>query len=320
MKKTELMLALLALGSVACGDEPGTNLSAQQLRDGPLPSGAGPLDRRGAERRALELLGGTVLAAERSEERGLPVFEVDVRRASGALVEIDLAVADGSVVEIECDHPADDDLEVEPGFLSLAEARRIALDLRPGRVTRWELELDDGFRWVWEFEIESRSGEHEVEVDARTGEAEVDDDDFERDEWDRRRPRSEQERVGRVLETIDAAVQTVLRGAVIVELEMEDGEVEVEVETRRGARVELEFTWLGRLVEAEHEEGPMGDDLTPPGLLSLSDALAAAGRTFDDLEDWEFERDDGALVYELDFRYGEDVKVNAIDGRVEYDD
>ncbi len=101
---------------------------------------------------------------------------------------------------------------------------------------------------------------------------------------------------------------------------MDDDEIEVEVRTPRGARVELEFTRGGRLVQAEHEQGPMGDDLTPPGLLSLSDALAAAGRTFRDLEDWEFEWEDGVPVYELDFRTGDDVKVDARNGRVESDD
>ncbi len=176
-------LGALALAA-ACGGAADFSVTASDLSGGPLPGAGAALDRPAAAARAVTLLGGgDVLEVERETERGLPVWEVKVRRPSGVVVEVDLYEATGDVVELEGEgHVAGDDLAVAPGFLTLAEALDRATRAVPGEVTEWELELDYGLRWTWDVEIRTASAEErEVEVDARTGEVELDD---VHDPWD----------------------------------------------------------------------------------------------------------------------------------------
>lgn len=316
---TKLLSPLPLLLLAACGGDPdaapGTLVGLSDLTGSPFVAGSGAVDRAGAEQRALDLLGGTVLDVEAEFERGLEIWEVEVRRSSGALVEIDIVAESGDVLEIECDrHVAGDDLSVEPGYLSLAEAIRIATDARSGTVEAWELELDDGLRWTWEIELTDGDDEFDVEVDAETGA--VDPDHDRDDDWDDRvEPTA----------SIVAAARAILPDATITEAEREDDGWDLDLVSSSGADIDLELDADGQLLEANGDEGPFDYAVTPSGLISLADALSAAGRTADELDSWELEGpddddddrddDDDGFVWSLDFD-DDEIDVDAVTGTV----
>ncbi|MGD6801987.1 PepSY domain-containing protein [Rossellomorea vietnamensis] len=64
---------------------------------------------------------------------------------------------------------ADQSKLMEKADIKEAEASEIALAEVPGEITETEIEEDDG-KIIYEFEIETDSGEKEVEVDGMSGE------------------------------------------------------------------------------------------------------------------------------------------------------
>lgn len=285
-------------------------------------SESGLVTRQEAEARALELLDGRVLSSERDEERGIDVYEIDVLRASGSVVEITIVVETGLVIEVESHSPADgDDLDVGGGLLTLRQAKDIATAERPGRVVGWEIERDEDGDWEWEIEIETNGGaEVEVEVDAETGALEVDDDDDDWDYEDIDDDDIDDDYEGVLPQAVvDAALDLVAGTVGDFDRSTEDGFVvwEVEVETASGASVDLYFVGTSaRLIEADGDEGPFDYAFEPSGYISLADALAAAALAPGDIESWEFERDEGRMIFELHGFDGVDVEVDALSGAV----
>jgi len=288
------------------------------------------VERREAEDLAVRLLGGRILASEKEFERGREVFEVDVLRLSGSVVEIEIEVETGRVREVECESPVEgDDLDVGQGLLTLQRAIEIARGAVTGTstVVEWEIERDeDSRRWEWEVVLRTgRDGEVEIEIDAETGEFETDDDREDDEPWDEDDFDDDDDiSEGEVPAEVESIARAIVPGTVVdAERENEDGYVEweVEVRTASGAIVELELlATSGRLVEAEGDEGPFDYPFEPEGYITLAEALRAAGRSASDLEAWELDRDEDRMTYELDFADGDDVEIDAMDGAIVGDD
>lgn len=182
-----ILALLLLVALAACADNPvaGDAPDRPALRLSDLdgaPFGAPALtdltaDDAAARARAL-FPDAVVREVERDDERGLSVWEVELRLPSGASLEVYLAAADGRLVKAEGERgpftyrfaPGDD-------FIPLADALA-AVDGTP-ELTEWELELDDDVRWIYELDVRRDGAAWEAEVDARTGtllELERDDD------------------------------------------------------------------------------------------------------------------------------------------------
>ncbi len=106
-------------------------------------------------------------------ERGIPVWEVEIELTNGGDLDFYISKDLLEVVKIE----GDDDfngININPGgnFISLAQAVNAAKQAYNGEIDDWELELDNGTRWVYEFDFEDDSTNNddvEVYVDAFTG-------------------------------------------------------------------------------------------------------------------------------------------------------
>jgi uncharacterized membrane protein YkoI len=309
-------LALTLTLTSACGDDgqPTTGLFET--------TGRAVVTRQEAEGLARSLLGGTVLASERDEERGVDVFEIDLLLASGGVVEITIEVESGLVVEVESDSPVEgDDIDVGGGLLTLQEAISLARAEQPGTVVGWEIERDEDGDWTWEIEIRTPTGEEvEIEIDARSSATRRDDDEESWDDADIDHDDVDDDYRGDLPPEISAAALAIVAGTIEdYDRETEDGYVKWEVDVRTSSGAIVEVVLLGtsaRLIEAEGSEPPFDYAFEPPGYVSLATALSAAGLTADDIEGWDLERDDGDFVYELELVDGEDVEVDAIDGTV----
>ncbi|MEM7678503.1 MAG: PepSY domain-containing protein, partial [Myxococcota bacterium] len=117
------------VGLAACGGE--TSVSSELFEN----SRRAVASRQDAENLAIELLGGRVLASEQDFERGRDVYEIEVMRPSGAVVEIEIEVSTGRVLEVE-GHSLfpGDDLNVSDELLTLQQAITVALARQPGTV------------------------------------------------------------------------------------------------------------------------------------------------------------------------------------------
>lgn len=291
---------------------------------------SGLVTRQEAEDRAVQLLGGQVLSSEREFERGYEVFEIEVLRLSGSMVEIEIEVESGRVLEVESRSPVEgDDLDVGGGLLTLRQAIDIARTIVSGTATllEWEIERDEDDRdWEWEIVLRAEGDrEIEIEIDAETGEFETDDDGTEDEPWDEDDFDDDVDvPAGEVPAGVAAAALAIVPGTIEkAERENEDGYVEwdVDVRTASGARVQLELlATSGRLVEAKGDDGPFDYPFEPDGYVTLAEALDAAGQTRADLESWEFDRDEDRITYELELVDGDDVEVDGITGAVVRDD
>lgn len=305
--------------TVACGDDASTGAGLFGT------SASGLVTRQEAEDLAVQLLGGRILASEQEFERGREVFEIEVLRLSGSVVEIEIELETGLVHEVESDSPVEgDDLDVGGGLLTLQEAIEIARRSVAGSTTvvEWEIERDeDGRDWEWEIVLRNANGvETEIEIDAETGDFEADDDGVDDEPWDDDDFDDDDVPAGEIPADVEAAALALVPGTIVeAERDSDDGylEWEVDVRTASGALVELELlATSGRLVEAKGSEGPFDYPFEPDGYLTLGEALDAAGLAGADIEEWEFDRDDDRVTYEFDVLEGDDMEVSALDGAI----
>lgn len=338
MIKSSVIVTLsfaFAVGLVACSDSEDGGASPI-LANGPFGTGTGALTAAGAETRATEVVAGTVISADREVRRGLDVYEVYVLTAEGTVVSVYIVADTGEILEVEQvrEGPVPDLQPVE-GFISLSEAIEIALRAQSGTVVGWELEPDDDSTWAYELYIRSAAGQlYEVEIDARSGavvEVELesaddrddwdDDDEWDNDDWDDRDDwEDDADGPGPGRSRIEAAALRFVDGRVTdIDTETDDGyrAWSVEVERTTGAEVELYLLDPSlALVSAEGTDGPFDYDFDPgPAYLSLSEARAAAG-VGGDLDGWEFEREDGRLVWTLALDDDDEVEIDAVTGAV----
>jgi len=322
MYRLELSTIALILPLAACGGA--DTVAPGDLSPSPFSTTAqGLVSQPEAESVAAQAAGGTVMGSELRLERGLEVYEVDVLRPSGTLVQVEVVRETGEILEMEARHhqAGDDDITLDDRFLSLEDALARGQEHEAGEVEEWELELDEQHRWRYEVRVR-RSGDDlmEVELDAETGELRRHGPEAElEDSWEDEHHLS---RMSTLPQMIRDAAQALLPGEVVkAEAEGEHGARvwKVTVRTTDGAEVELRFTATSaRLYRAESEtDGPFAYDLAPAGILSLNEARAAADLTAaESLSAWELERQSDVLVWRLEAEGGEDVEVDAYTGQV----
>lgn len=120
---------------------------------------------------ALEAQPGEAVEVELELEDGAPRYDFEIVGADGRTAEVECDAMTGKVVEVEWEN---DDMDVD-AFLERAtvtpsQARKIALQRVPGRVTEMNLETSSTGQISYEFEVMTRDGQElDVEVDAISG-------------------------------------------------------------------------------------------------------------------------------------------------------
>jgi len=118
-----------------------------------------------------EVFSGVAIEIKTGEERGLTVWEIEIKFEGGGKIEIVIVQKAGKILEIEGQAgPFDFNLDPGGSFISLNEAIDIAFSVMEGELERWELELEENNRWEWEMHIVNGEGRWEIEIDAFTGE------------------------------------------------------------------------------------------------------------------------------------------------------
>jgi len=139
--------------------------------------------------------GATIIEVEKETERGLAVWEAKVKMSSGGIIKIKVVEDLGKIIKIKGKTgPFDYDFDPEGSFITFSEAKQLALEVAPGDLMSWSLELEENNQWEYEFHIVSDSRRVEVEVRGFTAEVitvkekhegEDDDNDGEEDEGEK---------------------------------------------------------------------------------------------------------------------------------------
>lgn len=128
---------------------------------------------------ALAKQDGDIVKVEFKNERGTPVYEIEIAAGQGRMVEFECDANTGKITEEEQevdspDHP----LFKSKAKISVEEATKIALKAHPGKVVETEFEIEANGDASYEFDIETDGGkEVKLEVDAATGKIIEDDED-----------------------------------------------------------------------------------------------------------------------------------------------
>ena len=128
-----------------------------------------------ARNRALAIFpGATIVDVDLNDiERELAVAEVRLRPAGGGgAVKLHFSLANGRLAEAEGETPPFTYAFAPEGeFVSLAEAFAAATGSsgRPGTVTEWKLQLEDGSRWQYRVWVTATDRDWRVRVNAHTG-------------------------------------------------------------------------------------------------------------------------------------------------------
>ena len=127
-----------------------------------------------ARNRALTIFpAATILDVDLNDiERGLTVAEVRLRPAGGGgPVKLHFGLANGRLAEAEGEAaPFTYAFAPGGGFASLADAIAAATggSGKPGTVTEWSLQLEDGPRWQYRVWVTAADGDWRVRINART--------------------------------------------------------------------------------------------------------------------------------------------------------
>ena len=354
---SRFVLAALAVAATACSDSttdptggggtppPATGvagvenfpaIAAATLGAGAIPrlGATGPVDAAGAAARALEIVPGTVVETESDTERGLVVWEVKVRTASGGLVEVKIVADNGAVLEIEGE-TGPFDYEVTPGapLVPLSVARAAALAAQAGTLKQWQLEMEELNRWEYEFYIIAADGTlYELEVNAETGVVISHKTRSGLGENDGGQSHDDDEDVpdlGPVPDAVRNAALNLVPGSTFVEAspERENGVIVWEVKVAAaGAEVQVSIVpETLTLWEAASKDPAYDGDLDPgQGLVTLqaarATAVTASARPASEIARWQLQQDESDATWQWRFRFEGSVQVrvriNATSGAV----
>jgi uncharacterized membrane protein YkoI len=267
------------------------------------PAAPAPISIDSASARVRAILpGATIVSAKVDDERALGTWKVAARLASGARVEFELLQSNGLIISIEGEMgPYDYDLTPGNGIVTFAAARAAALGAQAGTIIQWELDLEEGDRWEYEFYIRDAQGAlWEVELDAKSGRV------LERKSkrgsgrdsgGDRGDDDDDTLSVGTIPDSIRQRALAMVTGATLHEIETErDNSVhlwELDFRTPQGRKLEIKLLIAdGTLFEVEGDDAPGSANVTPGnGLIDLATALglATAARA-GTIDEWELSR------------------------------
>lgn len=122
---------------------------------------------------ALKEQDGQIDDIELETDDGYTYYEVEINN-SDADYDIYIDAHTGNVLEVEVDSHDDFDEENDKTkekstFISLEEAKQIAVSVFGGKVVELEFDEDDG-HYEYEVEVQTKHGEAEIVIDAVTGE------------------------------------------------------------------------------------------------------------------------------------------------------
>ncbi len=105
-------------------------------------------------------------------DEGGSAYEIEVKDVNGKYWEFECSADNNQITEIEQEvKSADDPLFKRNLKIKESEARKIALDLYPGKIKEVEYEIESDGKASYEFDITDHFGvEFKIEVDASTGE------------------------------------------------------------------------------------------------------------------------------------------------------
>jgi uncharacterized membrane protein YkoI len=121
---------------------------------------------------ALAAKPGELVEAEGEVERGMPMFEIDIAGADGRRWEVVCDGINGRILSVR-EEPDESKAprRIAATVLTEAEARKVALAVRPGEVMEVDYEIGSDGRPKYEYEIRAPDGTFwEVEIRADTGE------------------------------------------------------------------------------------------------------------------------------------------------------
>ena len=119
---------------------------------------------------ALTKVDGKVSSMKLEIEDGKPLYEFEIKTSNRQTWELECDAMTGEIVETSRTADRNDKEFKAAAKVLEKDARKMALEKYPGKVTSSELEIAEG-RAVYEVEIDAADGRKlEVEVDAATGE------------------------------------------------------------------------------------------------------------------------------------------------------
>ncbi|MBI2883957.1 MAG: PepSY domain-containing protein [Candidatus Methylomirabilis oxyfera] len=120
---------------------------------------------------ALAIKSGDVVKLEFKNERGAPIYEIEIAGTDGKVWEFECDANRGKITEIEQEVGGPDDpLFKSKMKVSVEEAEKIALKTHPGKIVETEYEIESNGDASYEFDIKTPDGkEVKMEVDAATG-------------------------------------------------------------------------------------------------------------------------------------------------------
>lgn len=120
---------------------------------------------------ALAKYPGQVLSVEAEIEKGKPIYEFDIKTQDGKEMEVECDARTGKVTEVEQEvESASVEAFKAKARISEDDARKTALEKRPGEIVDVEYNIESDGMPSFEFDIVGKDGiEWEVEVDAATG-------------------------------------------------------------------------------------------------------------------------------------------------------
>ncbi len=114
---------------------------------------------------------GDVVTLEAEIEKGKPIYEFDIKGKDGKEWEVECSAKTGKLLEEEQEVAGPDDAAFKAkAKVSMEDAKKTALEKRPGEVVEVEYSIESDGNPSYEFDIRDAKGkEWEVEVDAVTG-------------------------------------------------------------------------------------------------------------------------------------------------------
>ncbi len=277
--------------------------------------------------RLEEVFSGVAIEIRAGEERGLAVWEIEIKFEGGGKIEIVIVQEAGKILEIEGQAgPFDFDVDPEGSFISLNEAIEIAHTVMEGELERWELELEENNRWEWELHLINGEGRWEIEIDAFTGEILG----IKRKDGDKTdEPELEDPGDPAPDNVIEFALEIVPGEVVHSEMEREDDLTvwEVYIRTEVGSIVKLKIlqTESLSLFKIKGKEPPfdyevnLGDDFVP-----FDEAKAIVHQRIDsEISEWQLFRrhrsDEAFWIYKFELIIGDaqaEILINALTGEI----
>ncbi|MGE7918743.1 PepSY domain-containing protein [Viridibacillus sp. NPDC093762] len=283
------------------------------------------LSSKEISKKALSYVKGTVYKVELDKEKGVQVYEVDVRGKSKEY-ELTLDAKTGNLLEKKTETTKVSNSVNNKKVIGLAKAKEIALKSVKGSVKKAKLDREDG---IYEIEIIRAGYEYDFDINAYTGKI----------------VKKEKEKISKKVVTgkvigLEKAKQIALNnvGGTVQKAKLDKSDGVYEIEIINGA-TEYDFEIDAKTGNVIKKESEVADDVitnTKPGIPSTGNtekpskpstsnkvigiekakeiALKSVNGT---VKKAEYDREDGVYDFEIlttDYEY--DIEVDAITGKV----